>query len=248
MAAPLVRIPHDEFVARYWQPEPGQHFTMVGPNGCGKTTLGVKLVASAAAQHPGTRAVVLAMKPHKGPKEDGKRRTGDETVAKLTKSLGGKIVRTWPPPPAIGKKPAFYSFWPEHTFDLDVDEYRHWEAFRGVLNREYQKGNAWIFADEIYSLTEELKLRRELVRILTKGRSMKCAMGSATQRPVHVPPWAFSEAKHFFMWNARDRRAFERLDEIGNVDRGLVVRNLAALGKHECLYFCPDNDVMCVLT
>jgi energy-coupling factor transporter ATP-binding protein EcfA2 len=252
----LATIGQTDFVARYWAPSPGQHVTLIGPTGCGKTTLGIQLLASAAGQHPGTRGVVLAMKPHRGPKalpvDAGRRarrlahrRTGDETVSRLTRELGGRIVRSWPPPP-VPRAP-FYTLWPKHSFDIDQDTYSHYEAFRGAINHEYQHGNSWIFADEIYSLSHELKLDKELVRVLTKGRSMRCSMMSATQRPAHIPLWAYSEASHFFLWRMRDRGALDRLREIGNVDRDLVVSTLARLGRHDCLYLCPPDNVMAVL-
>jgi hypothetical protein len=242
-------IGQDEFIERYWSPEPGQHTTLIGPNGCGKTTLGLKLLAKARELHPFTRGVVLAMKPDKGPKSLGKRATGDETVARLTRQYGGRITRDWPPLRLPWRQePPWWTFWPRHTMDPATDNAAHAEAFRSVLLDAYATGDHWVFGDEALGLAKDLDLSPEMVAILSRGRSMRCAGFFATQRPAYVPVHMYSEGRHFFLWRMNDAGAYDRIKEIGgSVDPKVVVQILSSLRRHECLYLYPEHDIRAVL-
>lgn len=246
----LERIPLDTFIADYWTPMPGEHTALIGPNGHGKTTVGLRLLAKAHELHPHVRGVALAMKPDKGPKSEGRKATGDRTVARLTRALGGRIARRWPPPLLWPwqHEPAFWAYWPRHTMDPHQDLPAHQEAFAACLLESYKKGDRWVFMDEAYSLSNELKLDTEMVTLWTKGRSMNVGVFAATQRPAHVPLWFYSESKHFFLWAMTDGAAYDRLKEIGNVDPQLIRSALSTLGKHECLYLYAPERRMAILT
>ena len=244
-------LPQDEFIADFFAPKPGQHISLIGPNGVGKTTIGLKLLAQCTALWPETIGLALAMKPHRGPEADGRKSTGDPTVATLTRSLGGRITRQWPPPwwqTLFQSEPAFWSVWPKHTENFRADLFAHRAVFEHAIIQSYNKGNRWIFADEIYSLCAELKLDPELVHVWSKGRSMKCAIIGATQRPAFVPKWMYSSAKHLFLWRDPDSDARKRYAEISGVDPKQVLALTDGLRQHECLYVNPEANVWACLT
>lgn len=242
-------IGQQEFIDQYWAPEPGQHITLIGPNGCGKTTTGLKLLAKARALHPLTRGLVLAMKPDKGPRSMGRRSTGDSTVAGLTRAHGGRITREWPPTRLPWQRePTWWTFWPRHTMVPAVDNATHKAAFEAAMLDAYSKGDHWVFGDEAYGLAEDLELEDPMIAILSRGRSMRTSGMFATQRPAYVPLHMYSEGRHFFLWRMNDARAYDRIKEIGgHTDPKTIISILMNLRRHEVLYLYPEHDIRAVL-
>lgn len=220
----ITQLERDDFIDNYFEYTPGEHLTIVGPTGSGKTWLGYQLLAATA--HEELPAVVLVMKPK------------DKTVTKFSKQNNYRVINNWPPLPSIwnpGKKPG-YVVWPKFTYDPDVDDELQWEIFRRTLLDCYKKGNYIIFADETYSLAEELGLKKELTTLWTKARSMNTGLWSATQRPTYVPLWAYSGAEHLFLAKDPDKKARDRFAEIGGVDPEIIKTTVMNLPKHHWLY------------
>lgn len=246
----LEEIPIREFLADYFAPQPGQHVCLVGPNGCGKTTIGVEILAIFTRMYAFLTGVALVMKPHKGPKSRGRRSTGDPTVESLTRKFGGRVTRDWPPHKIpLRKKPAFWALWPKHTGDPKQDVPAHYEVMRRCLLATYTDGDSVVFADEAAGLDEDLDLEDEMRQTLTRGRSMNASAILATQRPRYVLRAMFTESKHFFLWKMHDLGEYERLREIGGgqLTRQQIVAVLQRLKKHQCLYLYPDEGIACIL-
>lgn len=220
----IVRIDRAEFLSDYWDYRKGEHVTMIGRTGSGKTYLANQLLESTA--HEELPAVVLVMKPR------------DSTAEALKKRAKYRKIFTWPPRPSVWhpRKPPGYLLWPKHSFDPTEDNERHAGIFAHALMDCYKRGGYIIFADELYSLSEELDLDPELICIWTKGRSMGTGLWGATQKPTHVPLWAYNQATHLFLAYEQDKRARDRYGEIGGIDQDLVKRAVLSLGDHEWLY------------
>lgn len=233
----IVRVARDEFLTDCWEYNPGEHVTILGPTNCGKTWFAYQLLDESATQK--VPAIVMVMKPR------------DETVDKWSKSVGFRKTKVWPPPMSIWRprddKPRGYVLWPRFTHDPDRDDAELHKQFRRLMLDSYRKGNRILFADETYSLSEELGLDKILITLWTKGRSMKCGLWAASQKPTHIPLWAYSMAEHIFIHRDPDARARKRYDEIGGVDPKLVETTTMGMARHEFLYIRRRDGAMCVV-
>lgn len=221
----ILRVPRDEFVEERWHYRPGEHVTFIAPTGNGKTTLAMQLLKETATpDHP---AVVLVMKPR------------DETSAKFGKQANFRTVRTWPPIPSIWKprKPPGWMLWPRHILrDPKATNAIHEAIFQEAIMDCYARGNKIVFADELYSLENDLGLTDEIVCVHRKGRSQRCGLWGATQSPTYVSRTAYSQVQHLFLSYDPDKKARDRLREIGGVDPKLIERGMDTLDEFEWLY------------
>lgn len=203
----------------------GEHVTLVGPTGCGKTTLALGML-------PSRRYVVaIGTKPK------------DRTLAALSRQGYRRVARPdeWPPPMA-GREPAWprVLFWPRFTRPEDVPAQR--AGIEHVLRSTFASGGWCVFADELRYITQFLGLQSITELMWLQGRSIGLSLVSCSQRPAWVPLEAFSQATHVVMWRATDRRDVQRLSDIGGIDVERVRHVMAlepdrgGLGKHDFLY------------
>jgi len=243
------RFEREEFLTERWTYKAGEHVTFLGPTQVGKTTLAFELLRETA--HPNLPALVLVMKPHrKKSRETNRYVSGDKTVSKYARALGFPIIRSYPPPTGIfwRKTPSGWVLWPKHTFDPEVDDEMLEREFRRALRALYKEGDAIIFGDEVYGLVQELGLSRELVAIWTRGASMGLGLWAASQKPSHIPLWAYSQAAHVFIHNDPDKRARERFGEIGGFDPRLIEAIVEQLEDYAWLYLRRRGRVMCIIS
>jgi hypothetical protein len=233
---PSVQLfPREQFLAERWAYKAGQHVTFLAPTQSGKTTLMFELLQRTA--RPKTLpAVVLVMKPR------------DKTVKEWVKRLHFRTVRSWPPLPSLYQpQPPGWALWPKHSFDPDKDDEHLYREFRRAILDSYKRGDRILAADETYGLSAELKLTKELISVWSRGASMGTGLWAASQKPTHIPLWAYSQAEHLFIWHDPDRRARDRFAEIGGVDPDLVDETVKRLAKHQALYIRRSGPALCVV-
>lgn len=232
------RIDREEFIAEYFDFEPGEHVTFLAPTGNGKTTLAMQLLGEVA--HEELPAVVLVMKPR------------DETAEEFGKKNGYKKIQHWPPKKnPFAKKPPGYLLWPQENWaDLEETEERQARIFYNTFQDIYRKGNYIIFADELYSLDNELGLERDLNRLWTKGRSMGASVWGASQRPANIPRNAYSQAQHLFISYDPDKDTRRRYGEIGGMDPRLIIEATEELDEYEWVYVYPKGrqSTICIVS
>jgi energy-coupling factor transporter ATP-binding protein EcfA2 len=223
------------FISRVWRYRTGEHVSFLAPTGGGKTTLAQQLLAvTATPQRP---AVALVMKPR------------DRTVTQFQRAQKWRRARSWPAPPTLAPARAGYVVWPRHTYDPDVDDPAHYQIFRRAILDAYKRGSRILFADEVYSLVHELSpgLRKELITVWSKGRSMGCGLWGATQRPRDVPLQMYGQAQHLFLAHDADKASRDRFGEIGGVDPKLVEGVTSQLPRFHWLYIRREDRTMCVV-
>lgn len=230
----IERMEWDEFAAQ-WDWRQGEHVSLIGPTGAGKTTLGLAIL-------PFRRySVALGTKPK------------DPTLSALVRA-GWSRIRRWrdrPPMPIVNGKmaPVRLILWP--TFRRMADAAEHRQVFRDALHDMFAEGSWCLFADEIMYLSNDLRLDAELKLWWRQGRSIGLSLVAATQRPAWVPLELYSQASHLFLWRTTDRRDLERLRDIsGPVDSRELMATVQSLDwrAFEVLYVDTKSGRLIITT
>ncbi len=215
-AAP--RVSWDEFTAALdWRQ--GEHVSLVGPTGQGKSTLGLALLPRR------DYVMVLATKPK------------DATLDRMTRRRARPRYRTVRD---VNDRPVDASrllVWPR--FDSSDDIVVQADVMHRALDAAFSEGGWCLFVDELYYLVEMLGLSTMLRLIWQQGRSLGVSLVGATQRPAWVPLELYSQATHVFLFRHNDRRDLDRLSGIasaGDVEPRTIREIVGHLGKNQFLY------------
>ena len=197
------------YMASTWRQ--GEHVCLIGPTGCGKTTLARELLP--------LRRFVIAF---------AVKREDDSLTA-----LGWPIIRDWP----LERMYERSILWPK-VETLDSFQRQH-EIMRKALRDIYTRGRWTVYADDLGYMSNTLKLDREIRAIAQQGRSAKITLVSSIQRASWVPVDVYAQVGHLFLWRAGDARDSKRLTEIagaGPVDTALMFYHSRNLPQHGFLY------------
>jgi len=218
------RVPWDAFLRDVFSWAQGEHVSLIGPTGCGKTTAALRLL-------PYRRFVCAFATKRK-----------DETMDYLLDDQHYRLIDEWPPPPTIERA----VLWPRLPITLrnifrqpDTSELLaiQQRVFAHALDDTYWSGGWCEYVDEAWYLDVYLGLRRKLNLLLGAGRSGGVSVVMGTQRPVNVTRSMFSEATHLFLWKLTDIQDRKRLLEIsGGVDKRFIMNQVAQLSRHDVLY------------
>ncbi len=151
--------------------QPGQHVTIVGQNGTGKSHMGERAFALAWP-----RGIIIDHK--------------HESVARGYQIARGlkQFDQLWPEVPRLIFRPTMYG----------GDAAR--EQIDQVLNRAFVHGNTGVLIHEAMQLCDARQIPPGYNRCLTMGRQRRVTMVNLTQRPMHVHNSVFAESKHFFVF------------------------------------------------
>lgn len=207
-------VPWDEFLARHFVWKQGEHVTLIGPTGQGKTTLAKVILRM-------RKYVVVLITKRK-----------DELIGEF-KREGYRVVKDeWIHPHQSHPK---VLLWPPYAKD-EPRERHQLAQFRRGLDRVFDDGSWTVFVDEGHYVIEELNLIKKMKRLWQEARSSKITVVVAAQRPRFLPLAAYSQATHLFFWRNQDESDSKRLGGLGGLDRKLIERVVATLGEYEVLY------------
>lgn len=230
-------VPWATFMA-HWRHEAGEHVTVIGPTGTGKTTLLRALLAKKLDQ--GAAVVVLATKPR------------DANLDRWAREDGLTVVREWPPkwpiykrqPPDVDGLPwdLRVMLWPHLRGAEDVPAMQ--ATHRAALGETFRQGDWVVVAEELLYLCDVLRLEDELITDWTQGRSNGVSLFGASQRPVDIPLYAYSSATHLFFFGDSDEVNLKRIQGLGGLSGTAVRETVRALPHHDVLYVNTRHRVM----
>lgn len=227
-----------------WDWRRGEHVTILGPTGSGKTFL----MTALAEKHPDV--LTLGLKPN------------DETLEDRLPEPRWQRIRHWPPPTIYRDRPNWVVLKPQHR-KMD-EEFAHQArvvryAFRRIWEgpphaQEHERGRWTILVPDLSIVLDDLKIGgdkrpqpSDQLKLLYKhGRSMGISMVIDAQTPAWLERLALDQPSHFFMFRPRDRDRADRFAEIGNQDKRRVLDalyNLDADG-HEVLYVPTSGNMV----
>lgn len=200
-----------EFLSSRFRWNQGEHVSMIGPTGGGKTTLALEIL-------PRRQYVtVFATKPV------------DPVLNRLTRD-GYVRIREWPPPPTANR----VLLWPRFRGKSDLPNQR--KVMSDALVEMFGTGGWTVYIDELAYLCQMLKLDTDLRLLWQQGRALKLTVVGATQRPAWVPLELYSQATHLFFWRMNDQRDLLRIGGIGSVDPATIRARVVNLPEHDVLH------------
>ena len=243
-----------EFAARW---EPGQHVSLLGPTGRGKSTLMAQLLPLASSHE---QAVIMAPKGR------------DPAFAAL-----GRHTSRWPPKRPLGPLGIFQNhddkprpeIWrleippikPSGGSPQAQEEAvaRYFRTMRGLFasvlagamaRPEQPKDSQVIILDDsrILSDPKQMNLGMLVTANMMIGRSKKVSVVNNIQAPRWVPRELLDQATHVLIWRNRDKDVVKRLAEIsGEFEPKWIEEEIANLDYHEALWIDGAADEVYVV-
>jgi ABC-type dipeptide/oligopeptide/nickel transport system ATPase component len=203
-----------------WQQ--GEHVSIIGPTGCGKTTLESRLLDVRDS------VAIFVTKIH------------DDTISR--DFPGYERIEKWPPPKAWQNK---VLLWPRPEATIRETYIKQRRIFKDALDQIFRERNWCVVFDEQHYMCKQLGLDAENMMILQQGRSSGLSVVNGTQRPAWVPLVTYSSATHAFIWRTTHREDLRKLADLGGIEMRQLQGNLMTLGKHDFIYVnTRKGDVM----
>jgi len=228
---PTTEIPHiswDEFLDEYFVWRQGEHVTLIGPTGSGKTTLTNEILDK--------RSYILFFSTKQRDDTQAQLLTQGFRTAATFDEVHTDIGRYWVIKPKLNKKEAV---------SVSAIKRRQQTVFQDSLMKAFRQGSWTIVLDEVRYLTGYLGLSDEVELVSLQGRSERVSLVCGTQRPRWVPLEVYANATHLFFWRNPDRGDINRVAElVGVADRREIMSVVGNLPFHHVLYYNVQTGEM----
>ena len=211
--------------------KPGEHWTLLGPTGRGKTHAALTLASLCKY------TLVIATKRQ------------DPLLAELSKrqlvarDLSKDVMWADNRPMEEHRR---VIFWPKQSEKLSAKQRVAVQAkeIRTALDWADRTGGWAVVIDELMWVSRNLSLERELESLYFQARTQGVSVIGAAQRPRQVPLLALNQSTYLLMWQTGDTQDIERLRELSaGFPRRLIQSCVEQLSvpKHEALFIDAKN-------
>jgi hypothetical protein len=192
-----------------------QHVTIIGPTGCGKTTLAIELLKC--------RALVVAF----GVKHV------DETLEGLVKRDKWHRVEEWKLRPKTAQRVVL---WPK-VRDLDKVLDVHRKRFNDAFKSIYKIGHWTIYMDEETYLADHAGLRKVIRSMYILARSNRISLVGSAQRPSWLPLEAYNQAAHLLIFRTGHEADIAKMGSLNGANAKTIAQVVKALPtRHHFLH------------
>ena len=215
----------DEFWELLWNGDlmwrQGEHIAMIGPTGCGKSTLAMEMLKMRRY------TTLLCTKPY------------SSTLSKYIKANKYQTFTEWPDKVPASRAPR-RAIWPDVRTVGKIPRQRY--AIGHAMEQIYTEGNWCVYADELRYIADNLNLKPIVELFLQQGRELGVSFVGGMQRPKFVPLVVYSQSTHLFFWRERDRRNLDTISAINSIDSFFTAQQITQLEPHEFLYINTRVD------
>lgn len=216
------RIPWDKFVRGPLKWNPGEHFTLIGPTGTGKTTM----LFNVLPLHP--YVAVFATKP------------ADKSMEGLIEHSGYLKINRWKSLDPIQFPRRV--LWP-NAKQMDSKALQK-EVFHDAFEKIYVEGGWTVALDELWWISNMLKLDEDVKMYLLQARSLGISLLSGAQRPAWIPREIYSACTHLMFWRTNDEDDLKSIGGVGWRSAALIRELVANLEEFQCLYVNTRTGAM----
>ena len=110
---------------------------------------------------------------------------------------------------------------------------RLWSEVNAVINKVWGEGCWTFYIDEMYFVQHMLKLDKEVIKLLTQGRSKFISVVLGVQRPSWVTRFAVSEPTHILCSRLHDKRDIKTMEECNGEE---YAETLTTLKRYQFSY------------
>jgi hypothetical protein len=205
--------------SRQW--DAGEHVFISAKTGTGKTDLMLELMQR--FRH----AAILCCKP-------------DDPIFQDERAREYRVTETWNPTSLDRKLMVMPSEKNRDTQEAIAEQrYIHKTALEAI----YKSRGYAIGLDELYWMSNDLRLKRESGRLAFMGRSKGITLVAATQRPVNIDPIVMQNISYAFVSRAMRESDLKGLSELGTDYKTMVAAIRSIKGKHDFLFVDTTGEI-----